>query len=257
MPRVPQPVTIAACLLMGLGLGLAFPQNQVVLAIAQSGTWFLRTVVTLATAIVFILMSAALARTLQSHARGTRFLAILVTLYVVMAAVSLVYVSAWIPVLTGLPFSRADVPLPGFLDWLHGVGRAFGGILTEQPLLQVLLAAAIAGALVGSVRVLRPVAHGLLAASDWILAGFAKLLWYYPIMIGCLAIFIPARFGCAGSRSTAAPRSTSPSWRSSGPRQCCYWCAPRPGGRGRRSGSTLPRCTSPDSAPAARTTRCR
>jgi Na+/H+-dicarboxylate symporter len=198
MPPVPKPVTIAVCLLIGLGLGLAFPQHQVVLAIAQSGTWFPRTIVTLATAIVFILMSAALARTLQSHARGTRFLAILITLYVVMAAVSLLYVSAWIPVLTGLPLSRADVPLPGFLDWLQGVGRAFGGILTEQPLLQVLVAATIAGALVGSVRVLRPAAHGVLAASDWLLAGFAKLLWYYPIMIGCLAIFIPARFGVRG-----------------------------------------------------------
>jgi hypothetical protein len=64
MARIPQPVVIAACLTIGLGLGLAFPRNPIVLAIAQSGTWFPRTVVTLATAIVFILMSAALARTL-------------------------------------------------------------------------------------------------------------------------------------------------------------------------------------------------
>jgi hypothetical protein len=78
MPRLPQPVIIAACLGTGLGLGLAFPQNRVVLAIAQSGTWFPRTIVTLATAIVFVLMSAALARTLLSHVRGTRFLAILI-----------------------------------------------------------------------------------------------------------------------------------------------------------------------------------
>src|SRR5262245_66252002 len=99
MPRIPQPVKIAACLFTGLALGLAFPQNAIVLAIAQSGTWFPRTIVTLATAIVFILMSAALARTLQSHTRGTRFLAILVTLYVVMAAVSLLYVSAWVQAL--------------------------------------------------------------------------------------------------------------------------------------------------------------
>src|SRR5678809_1798706 len=105
MPRVPQPVIIAACLCTGLGLGLAFPQNQVVLAIAQSGTWFPRTIVTLATAIVFVLMSASLARTLQSHARGTRFLTIVVALYVVMAGVSLIYVAAWIPLLTGLPLS--------------------------------------------------------------------------------------------------------------------------------------------------------
>jgi Na+/H+-dicarboxylate symporter len=191
-------VTIVACLITGLGLGLAFPQNPVVLGIAQSGTWFPRTIVTLATAIIFILMSAALARTLQSHVRGTRFLAILITLYVVMAAVSLLYVSAWIPVLTGLPLSRADVPLPGFLGWLRGVGRAFSGTLTEQPLLQVLVAATIAGALAGSVRVLRPAARGLIVAGDWILGAFAKLLWYYPIMIGCLAIFIPSRFGLRG-----------------------------------------------------------
>ena len=198
MLRLPQPVIIAACLCTGLALGFAFPQNRVVLAIAQSGTWFPRTIVTLATAIVFVLMSAALARTLLSHVRGTRFLAILITLYLIMAAVSLLYVSAWIPVLTDVPFNRTDVPLPGFLQWLQGVGRTFTGTLTEQPLLQVLVAASIAGALVGSIRALRPAAHGLIVAGDWILAAFAKLLWYYPIMIGCLAIFIPARFGVRG-----------------------------------------------------------
>ena len=198
MPRIPQPVKIVVCLLAGLGIGLAFPHNTIVLAIAQSGTWFPRTIVTLATAVVFVLMSAALARTLLSHSRGTRFLVIVVALYVVMAAVSLVYVAAWIPLLTGLPLSRADAPLPGVLGWLQGVGRAFSSTLAEQPLLQALVAATIAGALVGSVRVLRPAAQGLIAAGDWILRAFAKLLWYYPIMIGCLAIFIPSRFGLEG-----------------------------------------------------------
>jgi len=198
MARIPQPVVIAACLTLGLGLGLAFPRNPIVLAIAQSGTWFPRTVVTLATAIVFILMSAALARTLLTHVRGTRFLAILITLYLVMAAVSLIYVSAWIPLLTGLPFNREDIPLPGFVQWLRGVAGTFSGTLTEQPLLQVLVAATIAGATIGSIRLLRPAAHGVIVAGDWILRGFAKLLWYYPIMIGCLAIFIPSRFGVRG-----------------------------------------------------------
>jgi Na+/H+-dicarboxylate symporter len=198
MSRIPSPVKIVACLLAGLGLGFVLPQNPIVLAIAQSGTWFPRTIVTLATGIVFILMSAALARTLLSHARGTRLLAILVALYVVMAAVSLLYVSAWIPVLTGLPLTSPDVPLPGLLSWLQGVWRALTGTLTEQPLLQVLVAATIAGPLAGYVRVLRPAAHGLIAAADWILGAFAKLLWYYPVMIGCLAIFIPSRFGLRG-----------------------------------------------------------
>src|SRR5262245_3013425 len=127
MPRLPQPVNITVGLGTGLGLGFAFPQTPVVLPIAQRGTWFPRTLVTLATAIVFVLMSAAVARTLLTHARGTRFLAILVTLYLAMAAVSLLYVAAWIPLLTGLPFDRADVPLPGLLQWLQGVGRTFSG----------------------------------------------------------------------------------------------------------------------------------
>jgi Na+/H+-dicarboxylate symporter len=198
MRRIPQAAQVVVCLVAGLGIGLVFPRNAIVLAIAQSGTWFPRTIVTLATAVVFILMSAALAKTLRSHARGTRVLAILVSLYVAMAAVSLLYVSIWIPILTGLPLSRPDVPLPGFVAWLHGIVVAFGATFAEQPLLQVLVAATAVGAATGTIRSLRPAAHGLILAGDWILRAFAALLWYYPIMIGCLAVLIPARFGVYG-----------------------------------------------------------
>jgi Na+/H+-dicarboxylate symporter len=197
-PRVPQAVRVIACLAAGVGLGLAFPTNRVVLAIAESGTWFPKTIVTFATAIIFILMSSALAKTLLSHKRATRFLAVIVSLYVVMGAVSLVYVSAWIPVLTGLPFTRADVPLPGVLAWLHGIAMALATTFTEQPLLQTLVVGTIVGTLAGAVTALRPAAYALIRCGDWILAAFAKLLWYYPIMIGCLAIAVPARFGVQG-----------------------------------------------------------
>jgi Na+/H+-dicarboxylate symporter len=198
MRRIPQAARIVVYLIAGLGLGLAFPRNAIVLAIAQSGTWFPRTIVTLATAIVFILMSAALAKTLRSHARATSFLGILVGLYVAMAALSLLYVSVWIPLLTGLPFSSTDVPLPAISGWLHGIVLAFGTTLVEQPLLQVLVAATVAGIAAGSVRALHQTSHALIVVGDWILRAFARLLWYYPIMIGCLAIFIPARFGLYG-----------------------------------------------------------
>jgi Na+/H+-dicarboxylate symporter len=193
-----QAVKVVACLAAGLGLGFAFPHSAIVLALADSGTWFPKTIVTLATAIIFILMASALAKTLMSHARATRFLVIIVSLYVVMGAVSLVYVSAWIPLLTGLPLSRPDVPLPGVLAWLHGIGVALATTLTEQPLLQSLVVATFAGALAGSIRALRPTAYGLIRVGDWILRAFAKLLWYYPVMIGCLAINVPARFGVYG-----------------------------------------------------------
>jgi hypothetical protein len=74
----------------GLTLGALFPRNPIVQWIGQSGTWFPKTVVTLATAIIFVLMSAALAKTLLSHARAGRFLLLLVGLYVSMGAVSLI-----------------------------------------------------------------------------------------------------------------------------------------------------------------------
>jgi Na+/H+-dicarboxylate symporter len=71
-------------------------------------------------------------------------------------------------------------------------------VFAEQPLLQVLMAAFVIGALAGLMRTLHPIARGLIRGADWTLNGFTTLLWYYPIMIGCLAIFIPARFGTRG-----------------------------------------------------------
>ncbi len=193
-----QAVKVLACLAAGIALGFVFPHNAIVQAVAESGTWFPKTIVTLATAIIFILMASALAKTLISHARAGRFLAIIVSLYVVMGAVSLVYVSAWIPVLTGLPFTRADVPLPGVLGWLHGIAVALATTFTEQPLLQALVIGTIAGGMAGSIAALRPMAYALIRCGDWILDAFGKLLWYYPIMIGCLAIAVPSRFGVRG-----------------------------------------------------------
>jgi Na+/H+-dicarboxylate symporter len=115
-----------------------------------------------------------------------------------MGFVSLLYVSAWIPVLTGLPMNHSGQPMPGLAGWLRGIATAFSTVLTEQPLLQVLVAAFVVGALTGSMRALHPIASGLIRCADWMLSGFSRLLWYYPIMIGCLAIFIPARFGTEG-----------------------------------------------------------
>ncbi len=54
------------------------------------------------------------------------------------------------------------------------------------------------GWLTANVPWLRPAARGFIVASDYILTFFRKLLWYYPIMIGCLAIGIPLKFGHRG-----------------------------------------------------------
>jgi hypothetical protein len=66
-------VQTLASLAAGLALGLLFPRNPLVLGIAQSGTWFPKTIVTFAAAIIFILMSAALTKTLLTHRRSGRF----------------------------------------------------------------------------------------------------------------------------------------------------------------------------------------
>ena len=89
-------------------------------------------------------------------------------------------------------------PLPGLAGWFHGIATAFSTVLTEQPLMQVLLASFFIGTLTGLMRALHPIADALIRCSEWTLNGFSRLLWYYPIMIGCLAIFIPARFGLHG-----------------------------------------------------------
>jgi Na+/H+-dicarboxylate symporter len=191
-------VQILGCLSAGLALGVFFPRNPVVLGIAQTGTWFPKTIVTFATAIIFVLMSAALAKTLFTHRRSGRFLLSVIGLYVVMGFVSLLYVSAWIPTLTGLPLNQSQQPLPALGSWFHGIATAYSTVLTEQPLLQVLVASFVIGTLTGMMRTLHPIAHGLIRCADWMLHGFSRLLWYYPIMIGCLAIFIPARFGAQG-----------------------------------------------------------
>jgi Na+/H+-dicarboxylate symporter len=193
-----QAVRVLACLIAGLALGFAFPKNPAVLLVAETGTWFPRVIVTLATAVIFILMASTLARTLLSHARAARFLAIIVSLYVAIGAVSLLYVSLWIPLLTKLPLSRPATTAPGLLPWLHAIVVALATTFTEQPLLQSLALATIVGSLAGSIRALRATAYSLIRTGDAILAAFAKLLWYYPIMIGCLAISVPARFGVYG-----------------------------------------------------------
>ena len=196
--RIHPAVMVFVYLAAGLALGVAFPTNPVVQWIAQSGTWFPRTIVTFATAIIFVLMSAALAKTLFERRHAGRFLLIVVGLYVAMGAVSLIYVSAWMPILVDLPLTIDEYQIPSLHAWLGEILGTFASVLTEQPLLQILVAATVAGAITGRVRALRPTGLALIRCSEIVLAGFAKLLWYYPIMVGCLAILIPSRFGLEG-----------------------------------------------------------
>ena len=97
-----------------------------------------------------------------------------------------------------MPFSLAGAKAPGPTAWAIQIGRTFANVVAEQPLLQALAGAMLAGWLTARVPALNRIARGFIAAGDCILWLFRKLLWYYPIMIGCLAIGIPMKFGARG-----------------------------------------------------------
>jgi Na+/H+-dicarboxylate symporter len=196
---IPLPLRVLSLLALSLALGLLFPRSPIVKAIYLSGTYFPRFIVTLAAVLVFHLLTAATAKLILHHKdRAGAFFLRIVLIYVLMGIVSLIYVTAWLPLLSDIPFSLPGVALPSPLGWARQIISTFSHILTQQPLLQVLVGGVLMGWLTARVPALHNAAHGFIAAADWILTIFRKLLWYYPIMIGCLAIGIPLKFGNHG-----------------------------------------------------------
>ena len=199
LARVPLPFQVLSLLAIGLVLGLSFPHNSSVKAVYLSATYFPRVIVTLAALLVFHLLAAAVAKLILYHeGRAGALFVRIVSLYVVMGVVSLIYAVAWLPFLARLPLTLPGVPLPTPLEWAHQIGSTVSHLLSQQPLLQALVGGVTIGWLGASVPALRPMAEGVIAAGEVILKCFRKLLWYYPIMIGCLAIGIPLKFGHRG-----------------------------------------------------------
>lgn len=196
---IPLPIWVVGLLVVGLALGWLFPKNEIVKALHTSGTYFPKLIVTFAAFFIFNLLSAAMAKLVLFHQeRAGRLFGLILALYVGMGLISLIYVTIWIPLLTNLPFTLPGVEMPGPLEWIAEVGATFAGVLSKQPLLQALLGAMVVGYFSAKIPALRPVANGFIKAGDAILVLFKALLWYYPIMIGCLAIGIPMKFGTKG-----------------------------------------------------------
>src|SRR5208337_3385165 len=196
---VPLPIRVVGLLIVCLCLGLAFPKNALVKGLYISGTYFPKTIVTFAAFFIFFLLAAAMAKLILFHKeRAGKMFGLILTMYVVMGGISLVYASAWISVLSDIPFSLPGQKVPGVGAWVAQVGHTFAHVLSQQPLLQALVGAMLIGWMCAKIPALRPIAYGFITAGDWILKFFKKLLWYYPIMIGCLAIGIPMKFGVKG-----------------------------------------------------------
>ena len=217
--RISLPIRVVMFLLAGFGLGLLFPENTAVKHLYLSGTYFPKIVVTFAAFVIFNLLAAAVARLMLVHKeRAGRTFRAIFGMYVIMGAVSLIWAAAWIAVLSGMPLSLPGVKPPGPAAWAVQIGHTFANVLSQQPLLQALVGAMFAGWLSAKVAALQRVAYGLIAIGDFILLVFRKLLWYYPVMIGCLAIGIPAKFGAAG----IALYGTGVLWDMI---VICVWCA--------------------------------
>jgi Na+/H+-dicarboxylate symporter len=196
---VPLPVWVIVFLIGGLLVGVLFRGNPVAAGLYTSGTYFPKAVVTFATLVIFALLSGATAKLVLYHRqRAGRLFGLILAAYVALGMASLIFVTIWIPLLTKLPITAPGAEVLGFGQWLRQMGRTFSTLLSDQPLIQVLFSAVVAGYLSAVIPGLRAVAHGLILGSQATLWLFKKLLWYYPLMIGCLAIGIPLKFGAKG-----------------------------------------------------------
>jgi Na+/H+-dicarboxylate symporter len=196
---IPLPIWVIVFLAGGLAAGVLFPGNRIANAIYTSGTYFPKAVVTFATLIIFAILSGATAKLVLYHRQGAgRLFGMIVAAYVALGFASLVYVTIWIPILTQLPLTAPGVALVGFGQWLQQIVVSFATLFSDQPLIQVLLSAVVIGYVAAVIPGLRSVARGLILGGQYALWLFKTLLWYYPLMIGCLAIGIPLKFGVKG-----------------------------------------------------------
>ena len=204
---IPLALWVIVFLAGGLLFGVLFPGNRVAAVIYASGTYFPKVVVTFATLVIFALLSGATAKLVLYNRQGAgRLFGSILAAYVVLGFASLAYVTLWIPILTKLPFAAPGAPILGGSQWLQQVGHSFSTLLSEQPLVQALIVAVLIGYTAAAIPGLRSVARGLILSGHATLWLFRKLLWYYPLMIGSLAIGIPMKFGVRGM--TAYGRTT-------------------------------------------------
>lgn len=197
--KISLPMRVVGFLAVGLALGFRFPHNEAVNMLFVSGTYFPRIIVTFAAFLIFNLLSAAMAKLMLFHKdKAGKMFGLIFSMYAVMGLVSLLYVTGWIVLFAAVPFTLPGGEATGPVTRAARIGETFISSLTRQPLLQALVGAMFVGWLSARFACLHRIAYGFVAIGDGILWLFKKLLWYYPIMIGCLAIGIPMKFGTKG-----------------------------------------------------------
>jgi Na+/H+-dicarboxylate symporter len=197
--KVPFPYWVFITLAGGFLLGSYAPNQPFVKVLALSGSYFPKTIVTFAAAIIFFLLAGATSRLILVHKEtaGKLFGSIFLS-YLVLGLTSLIWCVLFILVFTGLPLTKNGAEAAGFSTFAASVLNTFKTIVTQQPLLQILVASVVVGWVSAVNESLKTIANAIMKVSDYVLKFFKWFLWYYPIMIGCLAINIPMKFGSNG-----------------------------------------------------------
>mgnify|MGYP001157634418 CR=1 FL=1 len=196
--KIPFSVIVIFAVALGFLLGYLLPENTVLMMIAVSGTYFPKTIVTFATVIIFFLLAGATAKLITVHKeKAGVFFSTTFIVYVVLGLISLIWVMGFIAMFIKIPmFTGAGQEYTASL-LLGSIGNSFKTI-GMQPLLHVLFAALLVGWVTTRVKALSPISEGIMKASEKILGFFKWIMWYYPIMIGCLSIYVPMKFGAKG-----------------------------------------------------------
>jgi Na+/H+-dicarboxylate symporter len=197
--KIPFPYWVFITLATGFLLGTYLPNQPFVKVLAISGGYFPKTIVTFATAIIFFLLAGATSRLIMVHKETAgKLFGRIFLIYLVLGLVALVWACLFILFFSGLPLSKNGAEAAGFTTFTYSILRTFKTIITQQPLLQILAASVIIGWIAAVKPLFKPIAKAIMTISDYILKFFKWFLWYYPIMIGCLAINIPLKFGNNG-----------------------------------------------------------
>lgn len=197
--KIPFPYWVFITLATGFLLGTYLPDQPFVKGLAISGGYFPKTIVTFATAIIFFLLAGATSRLILVHKETAgKLFGRIFLLYFVLGFLALVWACLFILSFLGLPLTKEGAEAAGFTTFIMSIVSTFKTIITQQPLLQILVASVVIGWVSAVKPTFHPIANAIMKISDYVLKFFKWFLWYYPIMIGCLAINIPLKFGSNG-----------------------------------------------------------
>lgn len=199
--KVPFAIWVLGAVFLGVLLGFLFPNSEVVAGLAASGQIFPQFIVTFAAPIILFLLTGSISKLfIEQREKAGGYLLRIVLSYVILGLTTLIFAFIFLLAFVGLSFDTSE-ETASFGTYVTEVLSTFTTIVTDQPLFQMLVASALIGWLAPAYKKTYLIAQTIMKISNSILRVFKWLMWYYPIMIGCLSINIPLTFGGEGIES--------------------------------------------------------